>query len=190
MLCGQPNWTCDLLLEVGPLVLDDPERSRHLWGCWWSSLEPPPLLAAQGNTLLEAAFIHGLPSGLSGKESTCHCRRCGFDPWVEENIWRRAWLPTPVLLPGESHGQRSLGAAVHGVAMSQTGLSDSTTISESFVYVALPASCTGRDQAGKWNFFSENLSLGRSKSETRSVAGSVHRWARRTSADLPHGWFG
>ena len=24
------------------------------------------------------------------------------------NYWRRAWHPTPVLLPGESHGQRSL----------------------------------------------------------------------------------
>ena len=23
-------------------------------------------------------------------------------------IWRRQWHPTPVLLPGESHGQRSL----------------------------------------------------------------------------------
>ena len=25
-----------------------------------------------------------------------------------EDPWRRAWQPTPVLLPGESHGQRSL----------------------------------------------------------------------------------
>ena len=25
--------------------------------------------------------------------------------------WRRAWQPTPVFLPGESHGQRSLGAS-------------------------------------------------------------------------------
>ena len=24
------------------------------------------------------------------------------------NTWRRAWQPTPVFLPGESHGQRSL----------------------------------------------------------------------------------
>ena len=23
-------------------------------------------------------------------------------------IWRRAWQPTPIFLPGESHGQRSL----------------------------------------------------------------------------------
>jgi len=33
--------------------------------------------------------------------------RCEFDPWVRKIPWRRAWQPTPVL-PGESHGQRSL----------------------------------------------------------------------------------
>ena len=31
-----------------------------------------------------------------------------FDLWVGKIPWRRAWQPTPVLLPGESHGQRSL----------------------------------------------------------------------------------
>ena len=36
------------------------------------------------------------------------CRRPGFDPWVGKIPWRRAWQPTPVFLPGESHGQRSL----------------------------------------------------------------------------------
>ena len=36
-------------------------------------------------------------------------RRCGFDPWVRKIPWRRAWQPTPVFLPGESHGQRILG---------------------------------------------------------------------------------
>ena len=48
---------------------------------------------------------------LSGKESACNtgsCRRCRFDPWVRKIPWRRAWQPTPVFLPGESHGQRSL----------------------------------------------------------------------------------
>ena len=47
----------------------------------------------------------------SGKESSCQCRRCkrhGFDPWVGKIPWRRARQPTPVLLPGKSHGQRSL----------------------------------------------------------------------------------
>ena len=31
-----------------------------------------------------------------------------FDPWVGKIPWRRKWQPTPVLLPGKSHGQRSL----------------------------------------------------------------------------------
>ena len=31
-----------------------------------------------------------------------------FDPWVGKIPWRREWQPTPVFLPGESHGQRSL----------------------------------------------------------------------------------
>ena len=31
-----------------------------------------------------------------------------FDPWVWKIPWRRKWQPTPVLLPGKSHGQRSL----------------------------------------------------------------------------------
>jgi len=35
-------------------------------------------------------------------------RRHGFDPWVVKIPWRRAWQPTLVFLPEESHGQRSL----------------------------------------------------------------------------------
>ena len=31
-----------------------------------------------------------------------------FDPWVGKIPWRRVWQLTPVFLPGESHGQRSL----------------------------------------------------------------------------------
>jgi len=30
------------------------------------------------------------------------------EPWIGENPWRRAWQTTPVFLPGESHGERSL----------------------------------------------------------------------------------
>ena len=35
-------------------------------------------------------------------------RRPGVNPWVGTIPWRREWQPTPVFLPGESHGQRSL----------------------------------------------------------------------------------
>ena len=53
----------------------------------------------------------GFPGGASGKEPVCQCRRrkrLGFHPWVRKMPWRRAWQPTPVFLPGESLGQRSL----------------------------------------------------------------------------------
>ena len=30
------------------------------------------------------------------------------DPWVGKIPWRRKWQPTPVLLPGKSHGWRSV----------------------------------------------------------------------------------
>ena len=36
------------------------------------------------------------------------CRRPGFHPWVRKIPWRREWQPTPVFLPEEFHGQRSL----------------------------------------------------------------------------------
>ena len=42
--------------------------------------------------------------------------------------WRRKWQPTPVFLPGDSHGQRSLvGYIVHGVPKSRTQLSNLTS---------------------------------------------------------------
>ena len=45
---------------------------------------------------------------LSGKESTCQCWRNRFDPWIRKIFQRRKWQPTPVFMPGKSHGQRSL----------------------------------------------------------------------------------
>ena len=35
-------------------------------------------------------------------------RRWGFHPWIQTTPWRMKWQPTPVFLPGISHGQRSL----------------------------------------------------------------------------------
>ena len=55
--------------------------------------------------------VGGFPGGTSDKELTCQCRkhkRLGFDLWVGKIPWRRAWQPTQVFLPRESHGQRSL----------------------------------------------------------------------------------
>ena len=49
--------------------------------------------------------------GASGKEPSCQCRRHGrhrFSPWVRKISWRTAWQPSPVFLPGQRHGQKSL----------------------------------------------------------------------------------
>ena len=56
----------------------------------------------------------GFPGGSVCKESACdegdhlQCRRPGFISWVGKIPWRRKWPPTPVFLPGKSHGQRRL----------------------------------------------------------------------------------
>ena len=43
----------------------------------------------------------GFPSGSEGR-ICLQCGRPGFDPWVAKIPWRKAWHPTPVVLPGES----------------------------------------------------------------------------------------
>ena len=49
----------------------------------------------------------GFPGGLDSKESCCNARP-RFNSWVRKIPWRREWQPTPVFLPGEFQGQRSL----------------------------------------------------------------------------------
>ena len=52
--------------------------------------------------------LMGFPGGIGGKELTGDIRDMGLTPRVRKIPWRRAWQPTSVFLPGESHGQRSL----------------------------------------------------------------------------------
>ena len=75
------------------------------------------------------------------------CNRLGFHPWVGKIPWRRAWQPTPVFLPGESHGQRSLaGYSPRGRTESDTTerLSTHTRKSKPQLYFRLLL----------WSFFS------------------------------------
>ena len=60
----------------------------------------------------------GFPDGANGKEPDCQCRRHkrgGFNPWAGKMPWRRAWQPTSIFLPRESHGQMG-GLQSYGVA--------------------------------------------------------------------------
>ena len=54
--------------------------------------------------------MEGFPGGASGKEPACQCRRheTQIQSWAGKIPWRRTWQPTPVFLPGESHGWRNL----------------------------------------------------------------------------------
>ena len=49
-------------------------------------------------TFLVAEMVRNLPA----------MQETRFDPWVRKIPWRKEWQPTPVFLPGESHGQMSL----------------------------------------------------------------------------------
>ena len=112
-LCSEhrSNWVVKLLSSTA--------SSRALERCWQSRLlssaillsdyppdHKPVYIGGEGvtqNSALEtktAAFIgaEGFPGGSSGQE---------FDPWVRKVPWRRKWQPTPVILPGKAHGQRS-----------------------------------------------------------------------------------
>ena len=53
-----------------------------------------------------------------------------FNPWVRKIPWRRKWQPTPVFLPGESHGQRSLV----GYSLWDCKESDTTEITSHTLY--------------------------------------------------------
>ena len=94
----------------------------------WSALVltfPPFILTTRPPAFLKKYFIfilivsfviatiafRGFPGGTSGKEPTCQCRRqrdVGLIPGSGRFPWRTAQQPTPVFLPGKSHGQMSL----------------------------------------------------------------------------------
>ena len=76
------------------------------------------LLAVQGTlkSLLQNHCLKAsIPSGSDSKKICLQCRRPSFSPWVREIPWRKEWQATPVFLPGQSHGQRSLVGYSPGV---------------------------------------------------------------------------
>ena len=74
-----------------------------------------------------ALVVKNLPAGAGG------VRRQGFDSWVGKIPWRREWQPTPVFLPGEFQGQRSLAG------YSPRGLKESEHIQDTFLTIYSPS---------------------------------------------------
>ena len=95
-------------------------HSRRFWAVRIITKETVRLTLAseKKKDLCTTMGIQGLPWWHSWERICLQCRRCGFDPWVGKIPGRMKWLPTPVFLPGESYGQRSLSmATVHGVML-------------------------------------------------------------------------
>ena len=94
--------------------------------------------------------LEELPCSSNWKEICLWCRRPGFDPWVGKIPWSREWQPTPVFLPGQSRGQRSLVLCVHGVSKSQTQLSDSHYYSYQMCCEQLSSPPSTQPVVGMW----------------------------------------
>ena len=61
------------------------------------------------------------PGGSEVKASACNAGDLGSIPGVGKIPWRGKWQPTPVFLPGESHGRRGLvGYSPQGCKKSDT----------------------------------------------------------------------
>ena len=63
---------------------------------------PPTLL------FFSILFDFTYPGGSDSKVSVCNAGDLGSIPGLGRFPRRRKWQPTPVFLPGKSHGQRSL----------------------------------------------------------------------------------
>ena len=75
-----------------------------------SFIPPPPIL---WNLYFSQLYCEHFPVWLKLIEKLINnqgliSQTQGLHPWVVKIPWRRAWQPTPVFLPAESHGQRSL----------------------------------------------------------------------------------
>ena len=107
----------------GLLNIDMLDGSFMAWSVGrLSEVSFAPLLLSVHLPSVLVGSKRSFPSGSDGKRICLQCRRPGFDPWVGRIPWRREWQPTPVFLPGETHGQRSLGVIVHGFTKSWTQL--------------------------------------------------------------------
>ena len=67
--------------------------------CWFL---PYSLISCEYTYVLSLLAVKNLPANAG------YARNTEFDPWAEKSPWRRKGQSTPVVLPGESRGQRSL----------------------------------------------------------------------------------
>ena len=81
---------------------------HHVTSMYYRLFNQSPTHLCLGTLVTSKFCCLGLPWWLVVKNPPANAQKCGFDPWVGTIPWRRKWQPIPVLLAGESHGQRSL----------------------------------------------------------------------------------
>ena len=91
--------------------------------------------------------------GSEVKAFACNAGDLGLIPGSGKIPWRRKWQPTPVFLPGESHGWRSLVGYSRGVAESWTWRSDFTFLS-TFLFLSVTGTEKGALRGQPWNWMS------------------------------------
>ena len=89
-------------------------------GIYASALQPFHCLMIGTQLML----IMRLPRPLSGKESTCQCRRHRFDSWVGKIPWRIKWNPLQYSCLENPMDRGAWQATVHGVSKNWTRLSN------------------------------------------------------------------
>ena len=87
--------------------------SSRSW--WWTGrpcvLQSMRLQRVRHDWMTELNWTELILENMEMIQDYLHCDFCcGNSSW-----WRRQWQPTPVLLPGKSHGWRSLVGCVHGI---------------------------------------------------------------------------
>ena len=101
-----------LPLGVGYLFTAAPAKRSRCSLPWTRGISSPfaaMQIGSSGKTQMGKKKKDLTPRCLAQMEKNPPTSRIpGFDPWVGKVPWRRKWQSTPVLLPGESHGGRSL----------------------------------------------------------------------------------
>ena len=106
-------------------------------------------------------YVWASPTGARGKKPACQFqrhKRHGFEPSIGKILWRRASQPTPVFLPGESYGQRSLEGYSSQVAKSRTQLKRLSTHACIYIYVHIKYTYVG-DQKHNYISFKSHLKI-------------------------------
>ena len=94
--------------KTGPRKLVWIAESKQKGGMRWGKRGGLGHIPGSCRCAQDFSFYPGASQAALVVESPSDARDVGFDPWVRKIPWRRKWQPTPVMLPGESHGQRSL----------------------------------------------------------------------------------